>query len=108
MFWGLLFLLLKYSEYEKVVIEDRIEKEKIRRQAEQEEEELKAAINVCNVLFILYMYCMVRILCNVIQGVPQKVYPFKFKLGIIYWNSKNMSNYAANNNGNSNNTIQYC
>jgi hypothetical protein len=28
------------------VIEDRIEKEKIRRQTEQEEEELKAAINV--------------------------------------------------------------
>ena len=28
------------------MIEDRIEKEKIRRQAEQEEEELKAAINV--------------------------------------------------------------
>ena len=39
-------LTQKYSEYEKVVIEDRIEKEKIRRQAEQEEEELKAAINI--------------------------------------------------------------
>ncbi|XP_046851983.1 dynein regulatory complex protein 9-like [Xenia sp. Carnegie-2017] len=39
-------LTQKYSEYEKVVIEDRIEKEKLRRQAEQEEEELKATINI--------------------------------------------------------------
>lgn len=36
----------QYSEYEKVVIEDRVAKEQARRKAEQEEEELKAAIRV--------------------------------------------------------------
>lgn len=36
----------QYSEYEKVVIEDRVAKEQARRKAEQEEEELKAAIKV--------------------------------------------------------------
>lgn len=36
-------LTLKYSEYEKVVIEDRVAKEQARRKAEQEEEELNAA-----------------------------------------------------------------
>ena len=42
----LLFLLEQYSEYEKVVIEDRVAKEQARRKAEQEEEELKAATKV--------------------------------------------------------------
>ncbi|KAK3744771.1 hypothetical protein QZH41_013308, partial [Actinostola sp. cb2023] len=36
----------QYSEYEKVVIEDRVEKEKARRQAEQEAEELRATVKV--------------------------------------------------------------
>jgi len=35
-----------YSEYEQVVVEDRIEKEKARRKAELEAEELKAAVRV--------------------------------------------------------------
>lgn len=35
-----------YSEYEQVVVEDRIEKEKARRKAEQEAEELKASIKI--------------------------------------------------------------
>ncbi|KAJ7378179.1 hypothetical protein OS493_024124 [Desmophyllum pertusum] len=39
-------LTQKYSEYEKVVIEDRVAKEQARRQAEQELEELKAAIRL--------------------------------------------------------------
>ncbi|EDO39999.1 predicted protein [Nematostella vectensis] len=39
-------LTQKYTEYEKVVIEDRVEKEKARRQAEQEAEELKAIIRL--------------------------------------------------------------
>ena len=38
--------LLQYAEYEQVVVEDRIEKEKARRKAEQEAEELRAAIKV--------------------------------------------------------------
>ena len=42
----LLFLLKQYSEYEKVVIEDRVAKEQARRKAEQEEEELKAVTKV--------------------------------------------------------------
>ena len=41
-----MFLLEQYSEYEKVVIEDRVAKEQARRKAEQEEEELKAATKV--------------------------------------------------------------
>lgn len=36
----------QYSEYEKVVIEDRVAKEQARRQAEQELEELKSATKV--------------------------------------------------------------
>ena len=36
----------QYSEYEKVVIEDRVAKEQARRKAEQELEELKSAIKV--------------------------------------------------------------
>lgn len=39
-------LTQKYSEYEKVVIEDRVAKEQARRKAEQEEEELKSAIKL--------------------------------------------------------------
>ena len=39
-------LSLQYSEYEKVVIEDRVGKEQARRKAEQELEELKSAIKV--------------------------------------------------------------
>ena len=35
-----------YAEYEQVVVEDRIEKEKARRKAEQEAEELKSAIHL--------------------------------------------------------------
>ena len=37
---------LQYAEYEQVVVEDRIEKEKIRRLQEQELEELKATVRV--------------------------------------------------------------
>ena len=36
----------QYSEYEKVVIEDRVAKEQARRKAEQELEELKSAVKV--------------------------------------------------------------
>lgn len=39
-------LIKLYSEYENVVLEDRIEKEKARRKAEQEAEELKAAVSI--------------------------------------------------------------
>ena len=41
-----MFLLEQYSEYEKVVIKDRVAKEQKRREAEQQEEELKAATKV--------------------------------------------------------------
>ena len=39
-------LWLQYSDYEQVVVEDRIEKEKARRKAELEAEQLKCAIKV--------------------------------------------------------------
>jgi len=39
-------LLFQYREYEQVVVEDRIEKEKARRKQEQEAIELKASIKV--------------------------------------------------------------
>ena len=39
---------LQYGEYEQVVVEDRVEKEKARRKAEQEAEELKSSIRVCS------------------------------------------------------------
>lgn len=39
-------LTQKYAEYEKVVIEDRVEKERARRQAEQEAEEIKCTIQI--------------------------------------------------------------
>lgn len=39
-------LTQKYAEYEKVVIEDRVEKERARRQAEQEAEEIKSAVQI--------------------------------------------------------------
>ena len=35
-----------YREYEQVVVEDRIEKEKARRKAEAEAEELKSAVSI--------------------------------------------------------------
>merc|ERR1712226_931304 len=35
-----------YTEYEQVVVEDRIEKEKARRKAEQEAEELRASVRI--------------------------------------------------------------
>ena len=38
---------LQYKEYEQVVVEDRIEKEKARRKLEQEAIELRACIKVC-------------------------------------------------------------
>lgn len=38
--------LFQYREYEQVVVEDRIEKEKARRKQEQEAIELKASIKV--------------------------------------------------------------
>ena len=41
-----MFLPEQYSEYEKVVIKDRVAKEQKRREAEQQEEELKAATKV--------------------------------------------------------------
>lgn len=44
-------LTRKYSEYERVVVEDRIEKEKERRKKEKEEMELKSAIRV----YIIYL-----------------------------------------------------
>ena len=40
------YVFLQYAEYEKVVIEDRVEKERARRQAEQEAQEIKSAIEV--------------------------------------------------------------
>ena len=42
----------QYSEYEKVVIEDRVAKEQARRQAEQELEELKSATKVSKYSYI--------------------------------------------------------
>ena len=39
--------LFQYKEYEQVVVEDRIEKEKARRKLEQEAIELRACIRVC-------------------------------------------------------------
>lgn len=44
----------QYSEYEKVVIEDRVAKEQARRQAEQELEELKSATKVSKYSYIWY------------------------------------------------------
>ena len=44
---------LQYAEYEKVVIEDRVEKEKARRQAEQEAHEIKSAIQVVDLYIII-------------------------------------------------------
>ena len=38
--------MFQYGEYEQVVVEDRIEKEKSRRKAEAEAEELKSAVRV--------------------------------------------------------------
>lgn len=38
--------IFQYKEYEQVVVEDRIEKEKARRKADQEAIELRAAIRV--------------------------------------------------------------
>lgn len=40
------FVFIQYKEYEQVVVEDRIEKEKARRKADQEAIELKASIRV--------------------------------------------------------------
>ena len=37
---------LQYKEYEQIVVEDRIEKEKARRKAEQEAIELRSSIRV--------------------------------------------------------------
>ena len=44
--WAQRLFYLQYSDYEKVVIEDRVAKEQARRKAEQELEELKAATKV--------------------------------------------------------------
>ena len=41
-----LLATLQYSDYEQVVVEDRIEKEKARRKAELEGEQLKCAVKV--------------------------------------------------------------
>jgi len=37
----------QYAEYEQVVVEDRIEKEKARRKVDQEAREIAAAVKVC-------------------------------------------------------------
>lgn len=50
----------QYSEYEKVVIEDRVAKEQARRQAEQELEELKSATKVSKYSYIWYETSMDR------------------------------------------------
>ena len=47
-------LPLQYKEYEQIVVEDRIEKEKARRKAEQEAIELRSAIKVIILPFIFY------------------------------------------------------
>ena len=41
-----LIFCFQYGEYEQVVVEDRIDKEKARRKAEAEAEELKSAVRV--------------------------------------------------------------
>ena len=48
----------QYKEYEQVVVEDRIEKEKARRKADQEAIELKNAVRVsfCIVLVLRWLY----------------------------------------------------
>lgn len=50
------------------MIEDRIEKEKIRRQTEQEEEELKAAINVP---YIYVEFLGLVRMCDMVKGLPR-------------------------------------
>lgn len=45
-FVTLILSWFQYAEYEQVVVEDRIEKEKIRRKVEQEAIELKAGIKL--------------------------------------------------------------
>jgi len=40
----------QYAEYEQVVVEDRIEKEKARRKVDQEAREIAAAVKVCIIL----------------------------------------------------------
>ena len=52
-----LILCFQYAEYEQVVVEDRIEKEKARRKAELEAEELKAAIRVSSCYCSLLKFC---------------------------------------------------
>ena len=47
-----LFCSVQYKEYEQVVVEDRIDKEKTRRKQEQEAIELKASIKVHFVLYL--------------------------------------------------------
>lgn len=45
-FYISIHVCLQYGEYEQVVVEDRVEKEKARRKVEQESDELRAAIKV--------------------------------------------------------------
>jgi len=44
----------QYAEYEQVVVEDRIEKEKSRRKVDQEAREIAAAVKVKRHCFIFY------------------------------------------------------
>jgi len=55
-------LVTQYAEYEQVVVEDRIEKEKARRKVDQEAKEIAAAVKVSFILSSVrdrtYLYCI--------------------------------------------------
>jgi len=49
----IIFLRVQYREYEQVVVDDRVEKEKLRRKLEKDIEEVEAATKVQSLLFIV-------------------------------------------------------
>jgi len=49
-----LLTVTQYAEYEQVVVEDRIEKEKARRKVDQEAREIAAAVKVSVVFYFVF------------------------------------------------------
>lgn len=71
--------IFQYKEYEQVVVEDRIEKEKARRKADQEAIELRAAIRVRQLskqnhwLLLLSLWLLTRMVLKISPwSYPQK------------------------------------
>ena len=65
-----LFYSVQYKEYEQVVVEDRIDKEKTRRKQEQEAIELKASIKV---RFVLYLSIQNQLFLLRFYGPPVNI-----------------------------------